>query len=67
MYITAPYYYSPPLSPPPISHRKLFFYTANFELFSGGHGHLATLVLRADLHFKKILGGKIEENYRITV
>jgi hypothetical protein len=32
-----------PLSPPTISHRKLFFDTACFELFGGGHGHLATL------------------------
>ncbi len=32
------------VSPPPISHRKLFFYTAWFELFGGGHGHLATLL-----------------------
>jgi hypothetical protein len=35
------YYYSRPLLAPPISHRELFFYTACFELFSGGHGHLA--------------------------
>jgi hypothetical protein len=27
-----------------VSHRKLLFYTACFELFSGGHSHLATLV-----------------------
>ncbi len=37
--------YSRPLSPPPISHRKLFSYMACSELFSGGHCHLATLQL----------------------
>ncbi len=42
--ITSPYCYSRPLSPPRISHRKLFFDTACFELFGGGHGHLATLI-----------------------
>ncbi len=41
--ITAPYCYSRPLSPPPISHRKLFIYTACFELFYSDYGHLATL------------------------
>ena len=40
---TAPICHSRPLSQPPVSHRKLFFYTACFELFSGGYGHLGTL------------------------
>ncbi len=30
-------------SRPPSFHRKSIFYTACFELFCGGHGHLATL------------------------
>jgi hypothetical protein len=34
---------------PLIFHRQIYFYTAFFELFCGGHGHLATLMLSAQV------------------
>jgi len=43
--INAPNGCSRPLSQPPISHGKIYFFTAGFMKIGHCHGHLATLFL----------------------